>query len=110
MPQLTLKRPDIERLAAYVSSKSLQSIIVVKNHGAFVGACVSEVDKCIFYFKGCNPEKDVDFYDNARRKFGGDDIYECLAASDVVQAAKDPAIKSLKFDVSETRIVVQAYK
>ena len=108
MPTLTLKRPDIDKLAAFVTQHSIKQIFIAKDHGAYVGASIGEKANCIFYFKGCDPAKDPDYYDAARDMFGGDDFGEHLDACAVTDAAADPLVKKLKFTITETSIKVQS--
>lgn len=110
MPTLTLNRADIDKLAAFVTEHSLKQIFVAKDHGAYVGASVGEKNNCIFYFKGCDPAKDKDYYDTARTKFGGDDFGEHLDASAVIAAAADPRVKTMKFTITASSIKVEALR
>ena len=60
MLSLILNRADIDK---FVTEHSIKQIFIAKDHGAGIG----EKANCIFYFKGCDPAKDKDYYDTAVR-------------------------------------------
>jgi hypothetical protein len=110
MPTLTLKRDQIDKLATFVQKHGLQQIFIAKDHGAYIGASVGPDDNCIFYFHGCDPQKDKDFYENALAKFGGDDFGEHLDATSVTTAAADPTVKSMRFTITATKMKVETFR
>lgn len=110
MPSLTLNRADIDRFATFVTEHSIKQIFIAKDDGAYVGASIGEKTNCIFYFKGCDPAKDKDYYDTARAKFGGDDFGEHLDASAVITAAADPLVKTMKFTITASSMKVESFR
>ena len=77
-------------LVAYTNDPVKEpSLILVHDQGVYLMSngiprdIVKGTSSFVAYAKGCNPHKDVDFYDNARDLVGGDDFAETL------QVAKD---------------------
>ena len=87
MPQITLTQTQTNRLAEYLRNNDLAEWFIAKDHGAYIGASMGVGQNCIFYFRGCNPNRDTDWYDNTRRAFGGDDFGEHLDAEAVFEIA-----------------------
>lgn len=110
MPSLTLNRADMDKFAAFINAHSIKQIFIAKDHGAYVGASIGEKANCIFYFAGCDPTKDKDYYDTARSKFGGDDFGEHLDAKAVIAAAADLRVKSMKFTITTTTTKVESFR
>lgn len=110
MPSLTLTRANIDKLAAFLTQHSLKQFFIAKDDGAYVGASIGEAQNCIFYFKGCDPKKDKDYYDKAHSLFGGDDFGEHLDARPVLAAAADSSVTSLKVNITKTTITVEAFR
>ena len=110
MPSLTLNRADIEKFAAFINAHAIKQIFIAKDHGAYVGASIGEKGNCIFYFAGCDPSKDKDYYDTARSKFGGDDFGEHLDAKAVTDAAADARVKTVKFTITATTMKVESLR
>ncbi|NHZ99106.1 DUF3085 domain-containing protein [Massilia sp. CCM 8734] len=109
MPSLILNRADIDKFAAFVTEHSIKQIFIAKDHGAYVGASVGEKNNCIFYFKGCDPSKDKDYYDTAHARFGGDDFGEHLDANIVIAAAADPQVTTMKFTITAGSMKVESF-
>ena len=74
MPQITLKKEQVQQLVDFCDKQGCKNWFLAKDQGAYVGASAGEKGNCIFYFKGCDPSKDAEWYDNARNAFGGDDF------------------------------------
>ena len=110
MPDITLNRADINKLAAFVTKHSIKEIFIAKDHGAYVGASIGENDNCIFYFKGCDPTKDKDFDGAALSLFGYDDVGEHLDASAVLSAAADPRTKSMRFTITASQMMIDTFR
>lgn len=110
MPSLTLNRADIDKFAAFINTHAIKQIFIAKDHGAYVGASIGEKANCIFYFAGCDPNKDKDYYDTSHSKFGGDDFGEHLDAKAVTTAAADARVKSLKFTITATTMKVESFR
>ena len=106
MPQLTLSRSEVASLVAFCDAAGSDQFFIAKDHGAYVGYSTGATpDKqCLFYFKGCNPAKDADFYENTYRSFGGDDFGERLPLVDLRKALEIPAIQKVRITVSATSI------
>jgi hypothetical protein len=80
MPQITLSLAQCQQLVQFCKTNGQAEYFIAKDHGAYLGASVGDKpeQQCLFYFAGCNPAKDEDWYDNAHYKFGGDDFGELL--------------------------------
>lgn len=111
MPQIILTRSNVQSLVSFCEAAKSNSFFIAKDHGAYVGFSTSPTpDKqCLFYFNGCYPAKDADFYDNARRSFGGDDFGERLSLADLRKALEDPATKTVRITVTPRTIRLEAF-
>lgn len=107
MPQITLNSKQVERLSAFLISNQKDTFFVAKDHGAYVGAA-SDKDSVLFYFAGCDPEKDADFYETSYHKFGGDDFGEFLPAEWITDAAKKPNLEKMVISVGSNRITAKS--
>lgn len=114
MPQITLNRAKVQKLHDLCVKHGRDTFFLAKDQGAYVGACGGSQDdgtfeNCIFYFKGCDPQKDEDFYDNARQMFGGDDFGEHFSA-DILKAFLDEAHNTkMVIKVGQTSIRFDVY-
>lgn len=109
MPQITLTTKQTTELSAFISNNDLTDFFIAKDHGAYIGA-YSEKDgsNYIVYFKGCNPEKDEHYYDEAYYKFGGDDFGEHIPADFLHRIAR--AGRRLRVTLTSTTIKQQAVR
>ncbi|EKZ99019.1 DUF3085 family protein [Cupriavidus metallidurans] len=106
MPQITLSRTQAASLVAFCDAAGSNEFFIAKDHGAYVGFSTGPTpeQQCLFYFKGCNPAKDADFYENARHSFGGDDFGERLPLVDLRKALENPRTQKVRITVSATSI------
>lgn len=82
MPQITLNSSQVKALSDFAHKHDLKTFFLAKDQGAYVGATAGKdetFENIIFYFRGMDPNKDEDFYDNADWAFGGDDFGEHLS-------------------------------
>ena len=107
MPQITLKQTQVKALSALCKASGETKFFVAKDQGAYIGAN-SAGKSLVYYFAGCNPEKDADWYDNAHDKFGGDDFGELFSAELLHQVAASDATK-LVCSVTPNAISFKAY-
>jgi hypothetical protein len=105
--QITLDRKQIIALADFCATHNKDTFFIAKDHGAYVGASTGETNQCIYYFKGCNPAIDADFYENARYKFGGDDFGELMPVSILTKVKERADITKLKITVGARSIKAQ---
>lgn len=103
MPQITLTRNDAIKLHAFCVEHKQDRFFLAKDHGAYVGSAANGKN-CIFYFRGCNPNKDQDFYENAWAMFGGDDFGEHLPLSWLKTVADRPEIGKVTIVVNKASI------
>lgn len=112
MPQITLKKAQVQQLVAFCDEHKQANFFMAKDQGAYVGAAAGIVDgqmkNCIFYFKGCDPQKDQDWYHNARDMFGGDDFGENFPVSHLKDALAQPDLTSVVIKVTPTSVSIQA--
>ena len=104
---MTINQQETADFSAFLTAHNLEEWFLAKDHGAYIGATVKGA-KWIKYFKGCNPDKSPDFYDNARFKFGGDDFGEFFSSGSIHKTAK--AGGYLKLKVSYDKISLVSYK
>ncbi|SDD58491.1 Protein of unknown function [Cupriavidus sp. YR651] len=111
MPQITLSRSQVAALVAFCDAAGSEQFFIAKDHGAYVGFSTGATPdrQCLFYFKGCNPAKDADFYENARRAFGGDDFGERLPLTHLRNALADPASKQVRITVTPRSIRLHTF-
>lgn len=110
---LKLSRAQLDQLAAFLHAHPTSRPFVAKDQGAYVGATagLSEgvVDNCIFYFPGCDPNKDPDWYDTTRKIFGGDDFGEHLERRAILDLADNPEVDLVRFTVTEQDITIEGF-
>lgn len=121
MPQITLSKAEVKRLIKFCDDKAITHYFIAKDQGAYLGASkgAEPGDSCIFYFAGCNPEKDADWWENSSYKFGGDDFGEHLdldwlkkaieraeawEADMQRQGKKFKPVKGIQWNVTKTKI------
>lgn len=102
--QKTLSLKETKALADCIEKHNHDSFYLAKDHGAYIGAGNnSDGTGVLFFFRGCDPEKDLDYYEECHYKFGGDDFGVQFDDIDFVIAARNNRMK-LKFSVSPTSI------
>lgn len=106
MPAITLSRVQALDLLNFCKKHSKDRFFIAKDSGAYLGASVgSTPDKqCLFYFRGCDPKKDADYYENARYAFGGDDFGEFLPVGWLEKFNENPKIAKIKVTVNKRSI------
>jgi hypothetical protein len=106
MPQITLQRQDVQSIVDFCDAAKSDRFFIAKDHGAYVGYSTgaNPDQQCLFFFKGCNPAKDADFYENSRQAFGGDDFGERIPLDHLRQALNDPTCKKVRIAVTSTSI------
>lgn len=108
MHSIELERAQVQQLVDHCAKHHILTWFIAKDHGAYVGAsCGSEPEQqCLFFFKGCDPKKDKDFYDNAEAKFGGDDFGENLPIADLQRYLAVPNMVSVRIKVTSKSITM----
>lgn len=104
---LKLNRAQLDKLARFLRAHPAAPLFLAKDQGAYFGSSVPPFgpdDKAIFYFPGCDPDKDDDWYDTARAQFGGDDFGENFDHADVLSLADNPACVGMVVTVTKTHI------
>jgi hypothetical protein len=66
--------------------------------GASAGSTPEQ--KVIYYFEGCDPEKDELWYENAREDFGGDDWGEYLPIRDLADGLAHEGVTGMRVVVT----------
>lgn len=112
MHTIELSRSQVQKLVDHCAQHDLKTFFVAKDHGAYVGASAGDQpeQQCLFYFKGCNPHTDEDFYDTAHAKFGGDDFGERLPISDLQKHLANPNLLCVKIKVTSSSINLDVYE
>lgn len=111
MPQITLQRDKVEQLVNFCKANKLTEFYLAKDHGAYIGASGQEdIKNCIFYFKGCNPDKNPDtFWDTQQKLFGGDDFGEFYPITLLTDPLFDTRVTKLTFKVTPKSFRVVAH-
>lgn len=109
MAQITLSRTQVESLVAFCEAAGSERYYVARDRGAFVGYMTGFTpDKqCIFYFKGCDPSKDEDYYENTLLIFDGDDVGIDMDVADLRKALAKPAVKKVRIKVTTRSVVLE---
>jgi hypothetical protein len=112
MPKLTLSRPEAERLVKFCADNKLAQWFIAKDQGAYLGASTGAKpeQQCLFYFKGCNPRTDADWYDTAHSKFGGDDFGEHMGIEAITKPLAHPGVQKIEINITRTRLSVQGLR
>ena len=111
MPQITLNRQQLDQFAAFLRKHDCDKWFIAKDEGAYIGATAADesgkvTDRCIFYFRGCDPKKDEDYWDTQQSMFGGDDFGEYLEAEIVLGLADNPDVVTMRVKLSASKIQV----
>lgn len=112
MPQITLTKPRLREFAGFLSEHKVKRWFLAKDQGAYIGATNGKKHddpafaRKIFYFKGCNPNTDEDYYETARDKFGGDDFGEWLEPSIIYELAGNPKVTAMILKVNKNNITI----
>lgn len=79
--KVILSKAKAKQLLDFCKKYKLENFFFAKDQGAYFGQNTGthgneDFKNIIFYVKGCNPDIDEEWYENARNKFGGDDFGE----------------------------------
>jgi hypothetical protein len=113
MAQITLTKKQLDKFATFMRKHDVSEWFMAKDQGAYIGANAGSwkdntLEKCIFYFKGCNPHKDDDAWHNARVKFGGDDFGEYFSPSVVYELSDNPKTHSMTLIVNDKTMEIKS--
>jgi len=114
MPQITLKKKQLDEFAAFIRKHDVKKWFLAKDQGAYVGACGGSqedgtFENILFYFNGCNPNTDEDFWENGQAKFGGDDFGEQFPVDVILDLADDPLTTKMVVNVGKTSISMKSW-
>lgn len=111
MASINLKRADVQKLVDFCAEHDSPTWFIAKDEGAYVGHSVGErpEQQCLWYFKGCDPKKNEDYYETCRRLFGGDDFGEELPIADLKAALALPEMKHVKVTCTKTSVRVESF-
>lgn len=115
-PDLDILRAEIRAVQSArdfkpVHGRAGPGIMLVGDHGVyFMGNYVGRTGAdgsraAVAYARGCNPEKDPDFYENKERIFGADDGVDFFPVADVVEIL-DPKIVGVTVKVSASKLTL----
>ena len=112
MSSIILPMGSLQQFSDFIRKHDCENWFVAKDQGAYIGATSGTADEgtfknCIFYFKGCDPKQDEDWWDTCRHKFGGDDFGEHFDAAIITEMADDPNVIALEVSVSAEQIEVK---
>lgn len=112
MPQITLKKKQIDQFSAFLRKHDVKKWFLAKDDGAYIGATGGSDDdfeRCIFYFRGMDPSKDEFAWDTARDAFGGDDFGEHFDAEIIHKLADDPLTTKMSVIVGRSTINIKSW-
>lgn len=111
MASITLTRADAQRLVDFCATHKATHYFIAKDQGAYIGYSVGAKpeQQCLWYFKGCDPTKDSDFWENSRAKFGGDDFGENLEVAGIVTMLGNADVQRIKWTITKTSMKVEAF-
>lgn len=106
MPQITLNTHKTRELSEFLRKHGKETFFLAKDHGAYIGATAGKhgtdtFERIVHYFSGCNPNKDRDFYETSRWKFGGDDFGQDLPADWIHNAAAQEGLTKSVLNITD---------
>lgn len=112
MPSIELSRRQLKQLVDFCVEHKQTNWFIAKDQGAYVGQSMGmdPLPKCIFYFPGCDPEKDTDWYETAHAQFGGDDFGEHMELADLQRYLKIPNLLCLEVKVTPSQILLDVFE
>ena len=83
MTTASITKSQAKKLYDFCVEHECKEFFFAKDHGAYFAATTRSSEDNTFknsiqYLKGCNPDSDEDYYEEARHKFGGDDFGDHL--------------------------------
>lgn len=114
MATITLNRKNLEALSAFAKKHELKTFFLAKDQGAYVGATggkfgTDDFEQCLFYFAGCNPKTNDDWYEEARYKFGGDDFGEQFDIDTIHKLVANPLTTKMVIRVGKNSISMNSW-
>lgn len=109
---ITLTRDQVQYLVDFCREHGKAQYFIAKDHGAYLGQSLGmePTPRCIFYFPGCHPETDADYYDTARGLFGGDDFGDLMDVADLERILREtPNATAVKWTVTATQIRISTF-
>jgi hypothetical protein len=112
MPTIELSRRQVKELVDFGIEHKQDQWFIAKDQGAYLGMSLGmdPLPKIIFYFPGCDPSKDEDWYDTAHAQFGGDDFGEHMPLADLQRYLEIPNLLCIGIKVTSTSICVDAFE
>jgi hypothetical protein len=112
MHSIELSKRQVQQLVDFGIEHKQNQWFIAKDHGAYVGAAYGAEpgQNCVFYFKGCDPSKDEDWYDTAHAKFGGDDFGEQMPLADLQRYLEIPNLLCIEIKVKADSICIDAFE
>lgn len=113
MPAITLNAKKAREFSEFAKKHDLSEFFVAKDSGAYIGMTAGSKDEGTFeslihYFRGCDPSKDEECYENSSYKFGGDDFGVHMGTEFLHKCAAHPKLKNFKVDVGARSIKCKA--
>ncbi len=111
--QKTLNQKQVKQLyKASVADPKNSGFYLAKDHGAYIGAGILGEGGAVFYFAGCDPQKNDDYYDEAGYKFGYDDFGQLFDTENDIALLKKCADedRKIQFTVTESAIQIKSWR
>lgn len=103
MAQITISRANVLSLLGLCTRAASTTFFLAKDSGAYIGQNF-QGSRVLFYFKGCDPTKDADYYDNSRRMFGGDDFGIMLPVQWLQKVADSAQVAKMQINVTSRKV------
>jgi hypothetical protein len=107
--EIAITREQAASIIDLAERSGESEFFVAKDQGAYLGTNVTidgERHSAIYYFRGCDPAKDPEFYERARDIFGGDDFGEHIPVTHLRKFIADDRATEIRFRVNKTGIVI----
>ena len=111
--QKTLNQKQVKQLyKASIADPKSTGFYLAKDHGAYIGAGILGEGGAVFYFAGCDPQKNDDYHEETAYKFGGDDfgqLFDTERDNALLKKCADEDRK-MQFIISETSIEIKSWR
>ena len=107
---VSMNMAQAKQLFNFCDKNKVKEFFFAKDQGAYFGATSGNssegnFENCILYVRGCDPQKNDDWWENASHRFGGDDFGEHFDC-DLLKQFVTSAYKRITFKFNVNSISV----